>query len=171
MKPCLWNYNQPSIKAKRLFWLPWTLPSSYLSKTLHWKNFKAACMLKYGMQGFDKSNYKIILTTLEQWPTSPDMHLAMTKVLIPFIHRLIPEGKIDMEKLNITAKLVVCWSTASLNNIASTKREPFITMKRPVPRTNMVLKYTGINAYLCMITVGSSQHHSMWLYSPHCCRF
>lgn len=38
-----------------------------------------------------------------------------------------------MEKLkfmgNITAKLVVCWSTASLNNIASTKREPFITMK------------------------------------------
>jgi len=61
------------------------------------------------------------------------MHLAMTKVLIPFIHRLIPEGKIDMEKLKITAKLVVCWSTASLNNIASTKREPFITMKRPVP--------------------------------------
>jgi hypothetical protein len=34
---------------------------------------------------------------------------------------------------NITAKLVVCWSTASLNNIASTKREPFITMKKPVP--------------------------------------
>jgi hypothetical protein len=43
-----------------------------------------------------------------------------------------------MEKLkfmvNITAKLVVCWSTASLNNIASTKTEPFITMKRTVPK-------------------------------------
>lgn len=43
-----------------------------------------------------------------------------------------------MEKLkfmgNITAKLVVCRSTASLNNIASTKTEPFITMQRTVPK-------------------------------------